>query len=259
MKDLFSIKDKVALITGGSRGLGYMMAKGYLENGARVYITSRKEDACHEAAAGLAKFGTCIAVPVDITNANGLSALAQTISQKEEGLHILINNAGAGWEAPMESFPEFGWDKVLDVNVKALFYTTREFLPLLEAAGTPLDPARVINIGSIAAFISNSMGLYSYGPSKAAVHHLTQSLARELAQQNITVNAIAPGRFPSRMTHTIIENKEVYEAELKQIPFHRYGKEEDIAGLAIFLASKASAYMTGSIISLDGGLAISGL
>jgi len=259
MKNLFSIEGKIALITGGSRGIGLMMARGFVENGAKVYISSRKAQVCHQVAEELSKLGTCIALPADISNEAGVLSLIEALKQKEQKLDILVNNAGIAWEEPFDSFPDSAWDRIFAVNVKSIFTITRGLVPLLEAAGNHEDPSRVINIGSIAALVSHSMNTYSYGPSKAAVHHLTQMLARELAEKHIAVNAIAPGRFPSRMTKLLIEDEEASKAELETIPFQRFGKPEDIAGLAIFLASRASAFITGSIIKLDGGQSIAGV
>ena len=256
MNDLFSIEGKSALITGGSRGIGLMMAKGYVHAGAKVYISSRKADICRKVAEELSKEGTCIALPADLTKDEDLKALGDQLKAKEEKLDVLINNAGKGWEASLETFPEIGWDSVFNINVKAIFKLTRELLPLLTAAGTHENPARIINIGSVAADISDSMETYSYGVSKAGVHWLTKSLAREFAERHITVNAIAPGRFPSQMTAEVMQNKEQYEAEVKVIPLHRWGKETDIAGLSIFLASPSASYITGTIIPIDGGFRI---
>jgi NAD(P)-dependent dehydrogenase (short-subunit alcohol dehydrogenase family) len=253
MKDLFSIKGKTALITGGSRGIGLMMAKGFVEAGAKVYVSSRKADVCQKTAEELSKTGTCIAIPSDLSKEEGVKNLVSELEKQESRLDVLINNAGAGWEAPLETFPEIGWDKVLSINLKAIFMVTRDLLPLLSAAGTAKDPARVINIGSIAAFTAKSLSVYSYGPSKAAVHHLTRVLAGELASQHITVNAIAPGRFPSDMTRNVMANKEQYSREVEEIPLKRWGEPDDIVGLSIFLASPASGYITGVVIPLDGG------
>ena len=253
MKALFSIEGKTALITGGSRGIGLMMARGYVRSGARVYISSRKADVCEAVAAELSKEGICIALPADITTDEGLKDLVTRYQEKETSLDVLINNAGKGWEAPLEDFPDKGWDTVMDINVKSIFNMTRALLPLLEAAGKAADPARVINIGSIAADFNNSMNLYSYGASKSAVHWLTKTLAWEFGTRHITVNAIAPGRFPSAMTAPVMADRERYDAEVAAIPLRRWGEENDIAGLSIFLASPASAFITGAIIPLDGG------
>lgn len=253
MNELFSIEGKSALITGGSRGIGLMMARGYVRSGARVYISSRKADVCEQVAAELSKEGTCIAIPADVTSDEGLKDLAERFQEKEKSLDILINNAGKGWEAPLESFPDHGWDSVMDINVKSIFKLTRTMLPHLEAAGSHENPARVINIGSIAAEATDAMNLYSYGASKSAIHWLTKALAREFGTRHVTVNAIAPGRFPSAMTAPVMADKEKYDAEVSAIPLRRWGEENDIAGLSIFLGSPAAAFITGVIIPLDGG------
>jgi len=253
MSDIFSIEGKTALITGGSRGLGLMMAKGFVRAGARVYISSRKADVCEQAAAELSKEGTCIALPADITTDEGLQELVDQLAQREKKLDVLINNAGKGWEAPLETFPDIGWDSVMNINVKSIFKLTRGLLPLLESAGSSENPARVINIGSIAADLNKGSTLISYGASKSAAHWLTKTLAHELGPRHITVNAIAPGRFPSAMTAPVMADKELYDAEVAAIPLGRWGQEADIAGLSIFLASPSAVFITGAIIPLDGG------
>ncbi len=258
MNDLFSLKGKTALVTGGSRGLGLMIARGYVMSGAKVYIASRKAQACERAASELSRQGTCIALPADLSTEEGVKALVSDFGSRESRLDILVNNAGKAWGAPLEEYPDHAWDTVMSVNVKAVFNLTRDLLPFLKKSGTAGVPARIINIGSIAAFVAESMSAYAYGASKAAIHQVTCMLAKELADDHITVNAIAPGRFPSQMTTYVIENREAYEAELKNIPLHRYGEPEDIAGLAICLASRAGAYMTGNIIPLDGGALLVG-
>ncbi len=253
MSDIFSIKGKTTLITGGSRGIGLMMAKGFVRQGAKVYISSRKADVCAQAAEELSKEGTCIALPADITTDEGLQQLIDQLAQREESLDVLINNAGKGWEAPFETFPDIGWDSVMNINVKSIFKLTRGLLPMLEAAGSSDNPARVINIGSIAADLNKGSTLMSYGASKSAAHWLTKTLAHELGPRHITVNAIAPGRFPSAMTAPVMADKERYDAEVAEIPLGRWGQEQDIAGLSIFLASPSAAFITGAIIPLDGG------
>ena len=251
---LFSMSGKVCLVTGGSRGLGYYMAQGFLEAGAaRVYITARKAQACLDAAEELAAFGECIAIPGDVSGLEGIQELAAKVAEKEDRLDVLVNNAGAGWGAPLESFPEMGWDKVMDLNVKSPFFLTQAFLDLLKKGKSPDDMANVINIGSVAGIVGESMSSFSYGPSKAAIHQLTRNLAKYLADDYIRVNAIAPGRFFSKMTEYVSTDKEKYEQECAEIPLHRWGKAEDIAGIAIMLASRAGAFMTGQIIPVDGG------
>ena len=251
---LFSMADKICVITGGSRGLGFYMARGFLEAGAaRVYITARKADACIKAAGELSQFGECIAIPGDISSMDGIKELAATLAEKEESIDVLVNNAGAGWGAPLEEFPEKGWDKVMDLNVKTPFFLTQALLSLLKQGKSPDRTASVINIGSIAGMVGNSISNYSYGPSKAAIHQVTRNLARDLADSHIRVNAIAPGRFFSKMTEYVSKNKTLFEEECAAIPLHRWGKAEDIAGVAIMLASRAGAFITGQIIPVDGG------
>src|SRR5688572_29391374 len=196
MTDLFSIKDKVALVTGGSRGIGLMIAQGFVRAGARVYISSRKKDVCDKVAAELSREGTCVSLPADVGTEAGAAELAKALGERESALHILVNNAGANWGAPLAEFPDSGWDKVLALNVKAIFHLTVKSLPLLQKGARPGDPARVINIGSIDGLRVPLLETYSYSASKAAVHHMTRVLARRLAP-DVTVNAVAPGPFES--------------------------------------------------------------
>jgi len=254
LKTLFSMDGKICVITGGSRGLGFYMAHGFLEAGAaRVYITARKAAACIEAAEELSQYGECIALPGDISSIDGIQELATTLGEREDSVDVLVNNAGAGWGAPLEEFPEKGWDKVMDLNVKAPFFLTQALLSLLKQGKSSDRTACVINIGSIAGIIGNSISNYSYGPSKAAIHQVTRNLAKDLSDSHIRVNAIAPGRFLTKMTEYVSNDKRLYEAECAAIPLHRWGKAEDIAGVAIMLASRAGAFITGQIIPVDGG------
>ena len=253
MKDLFSIEGKVALVTGGSRGIGLMIARGYVEAGARVYVSSRKASACEEVAAELSKVGTCIAVPADLSSEAEVVRLAGEIAEREPALHILVNNAGANWGAPLAEYPDAAWDKVLALNVKAVFHLTRALLPQLEAAARPGDPARVVNIGSIDGLHVPPLETYAYSTSKAAVHHLTRVLARQLAPRGITVNAVAPGPFESKMMAETLER--FRDAIIGSCPMGRIGEPEDMAGVAIYLASRAGAYVTGAVIPVDGGIA----
>ena len=251
MKDLFNIEGKVALVTGGSRGIGAMIAEGFVKNGVKTYITSRKSEQCNLKATELSKFGECISIPVDLTNMNELDKLVNQISEKEKQLNILINNAGAAWGAPFDEFPENGWDKVMDTNVKSVFFLIQKLAPLLEQSGSNSDPSRVINVGSIDGIGIPRAETYSYPASKAAVHQLTRVLANRLAHRNININAIAPGPFQSNMmAHTLEEYGEQIKAS---VPRGRIGVPEDMAGTAIFLCSKASSYITGSVIPVDGG------
>ena len=257
MKDLFKLEGKTAVVTGGSRGIGYMIATGFVEAGVRVYISSRKVDACNAAAAELSKIGECISVPADLSSEEGAKILGDAVKKREDKLDILVNNAGATWGAPFEEFPNAGWDKILGINVKGPFFVTREMMPLLKNAATPEDPARIINIGSVAGFDTGGVA-FSYGPSKAAVHQMTKNWAFQFAKDHITVNAIAPGPFPSKMMAFLTENEETRKLVEAGVPLGRIGTPEDAAGLSIFLSSRAGAYVTGVIIPLDGGLLVQG-
>jgi len=251
MKDLFNVEGKVALITGGSRGIGAMIAEGFVKNGVKTYITSRKFEQCNLKADELSKFGECISMPADLTDMKEMDKLVKHIEESEKKLNILINNAGAAWGASFDDFPENGWDKVMDTNVKSVFFLIQKLAPLLEKSGNNSDPSRVINIGSIDGIGIPRAETYSYPASKAAVHQLTRVLANRLAHRNINVNAIAPGPFQSNMmAHTLEE----YGEQIKSsVPRGRIGIPEDMAGTSIFLCSKASSYITGSIIPVDGG------
>ena len=254
VQELFSIKGKVALVTGGSRGIGLMIARGFVGAGAKVYISSRKKEVCDRVAEELSAIGSCYSIPGDVSTSEGIAHLTAELSAKEERLHILVNNAGAAWGAVYAEYPEAGFDKVMDTNVKALFFLTRDLTPMLEKAVRPGDPARVINIGSIDGIKVPSVENYAYAPSKAAVHHLTRVLAVKLGPQGITVNAIAPGPFESQMTKWLLENfQKKIEADC---PLGRIGSPEDMAGVAIYLASRAGAYVNGVTIPVDGGLCI---
>lgn len=254
VRDLFSIDGKVALVTGGARGIGLMIARGYLEAGAKVYISSRKKEACDETARGLSEIGECISIPADVSTAAGCKQLADEIFLREQALHILVNNAGAAWGAPLEEYPESGFDKVMATNVKSVFFLTQALLPLLERGARADDPARVINIGSIDGIKVPRVENFAYGPSKAAVHHLTRVLAAKLGQRNITVNAVAPGPFESQMTKWMLAN---FQKEIEaDCPLGRIGSPPDMAGVAIYLASRAGAYVNGAVIPVDGGICI---
>jgi len=252
---LFSIQGKTALVTGGSRGIGLMIARGFVEAGAVVYISSRKADVCDAVAAELSQIGTCISMPADLATSKGVASLCQALGEKEEKLDILVNNAGAAWGAPISEFPEAGFDKVFDINVKSVFFLTQTLLPMLDKAGSPEDPARVINIGSIDGLQVPDVETYSYSASKAAVHHMTRVLAVRLGGRSITVNAIAPGPFESKMTEWLLDT---YRTKIeKQCPMRRIGQPGDMAGIAIFLASRAGCYLNGTVTAVDGGLHIS--
>lgn len=251
INDLFSVAGKVAIVTGGSRGIGRMIAEGFVENGVRTYITARKADACAETAAELSKKGECIALPVDLSTKEGREAFVAEITAREAKIDVLVNNAGAAWGAPFEEYPDEGYDKVMDINVKAIFTLTRDLMPLLKQGASQQNPSRVINIGSIDGLRVSTMDNFAYGASKAAVHFLTKNLALRLGPKGVTVNAIAPGAFQSNMMNATLEKfQDKIESEN---PLGRIGSPEDMAGLALYLASNASKYMTGQVIALDGG------
>jgi 2-deoxy-D-gluconate 3-dehydrogenase len=257
---LFSVRGKVALVTGGSRGIGEMIAAGYAANGAKVYVSSRKAQACDETARRLSDtYGAeCISLPANLAEMSGVDHLVNALRERETHLDYLVNNAGVSWGAPLDDFPEAGWDKVMDTNVKGPFFLTQKLLPLLEAGATHDDPSRVINVGSIDGIRNSVFNAFSYGPSKAALHSLTKMLAVHLAKRNIIVNAIAPGPFPTWMLSTgvggggDVENTD-WDAVARTTPRKRVGTAEDIAGLALFLSSRAGAFTVGEVISCDGG------
>jgi NAD(P)-dependent dehydrogenase (short-subunit alcohol dehydrogenase family) len=255
MTDLFSIAGKTTLVTGGSRGIGRMIAGGFVEAGAKVYVSSRNAEACQAVAAELSEVGTCIAVPADLSTEAGCRGLGAEMSRHEDRLDVLVNNAGNTWGAPLEEFGDAAWDRVLSLNVKGVFHTTKFLLPLLDAAATEDDPARVVNIGSIDGIHVPVLETYSYSASKAAVHQLTRHLAKKLAPL-ITVNAIAPGPFPSKMMAATLDA--FGEQIAAAAPMKRIGRPDDMAGAAIYLASRAGAYLTGVILPVDGGIATVG-
>jgi NAD(P)-dependent dehydrogenase (short-subunit alcohol dehydrogenase family) len=250
--DLFSIAGKTALVTGGSRGIGLMIARGYVEAGARVYISSRKADVLDEVAAELSKAGECHAIAADLSTEAECRRLAEAIAARESSLDILVNNAGATWGAPLEQFDEAAWERALALNVKGVFHLTKFLVPLLEEAGSADEPARVINIGSIDGFKVPLLDNYSYSASKAAVHMLTRHLAKRLAPR-ITVNASAPGPFESKMMAAVLDA--FGEQIAANAPLKRIGRPDDMAGAAIYLASRAGAYLSGAVIPVDGGIA----
>jgi NAD(P)-dependent dehydrogenase (short-subunit alcohol dehydrogenase family) len=251
---LFDVSGKTALVTGGSRGIGKMVARGLLESGARVVISSRKVDDLSATEAELSTIGDCRAIPADLSIPGGARALGAWVRDHFESLDILVNNAGATWGAPLEEFPDSGWDRVIHTNVEGIFHLTVALLPALRASAEESDPARVINIGSVDGLRAPVMDNFSYSASKAAVHMLTRHLAKRLAGEHITVNAIAPGPFESKMTAFMLENDSAREAVEQMVPLGRIGRQDDAAGLVIFLASRAGSYLTGSVIALDGGI-----
>jgi NAD(P)-dependent dehydrogenase (short-subunit alcohol dehydrogenase family) len=253
MSDLFDVSGKTALVTGGSRGIGLMIARALVQAGARVLVSSRKTQDVEASATELAKIGDCEAIPGDVSAPEGAAALAAATQERFPSLDILVNNAGAVWGAPLEEFPPGGWDKVLHTNVEGVFHLTVALLGALRAAASEEDPARVINIGSIDGLRTPVVENYSYSASKAAVHMLTRHLAKRLAPEHITVNAIAPGPFPSKMM-AVLDDPE-WRARIEgEVPLRRVGRPDDIAGLTLLLASRAGSFLTGTVIPLDGGI-----
>jgi NAD(P)-dependent dehydrogenase (short-subunit alcohol dehydrogenase family) len=244
------------LVTGGSRGIGLMIARGFVAAGARVIISSRKADVCHAVAAELGE--ACVAMPADLSTGDGVDGLVASVSEAVPALHVLVNNAGATWGEPLKSYPDSAFDKLWAVNVKGIFRLTVGLLPALRAAASPDDPARVIMIGSIDGIRVPTMENYAYSASKAAVHMLTRHLAHTLAEQHVTVNAIAPGPFESKMMAFALDDPEIRAGIERAVPLHRVGRPDDMAGAAIYLASRAGSYLTGAVIPVDGGLSTHG-
>ncbi len=250
MKNLFTLEGRSALITGGSRGIGRMIAEGFLAHGARVYISARKADACDQAAAELSKLGPCISLPADVSTKEGIESLVKAYSAYESSLDILVNNAGAAWAEPFDDFSEKGWDKVVDLNMKTPFFLTQALIKHLRSAGQK-HVAKVINIASIDGVAVNPMETYSYAASKSGLIHLTRRMALSLVKDNIVVTAIAPGAFASEMNRDARDHAEDVG---RRIPAGRIGTDEDMAGAAIFLASRAGDYVVGSTLTVDGGV-----
>ena len=256
MKNLFSLEGRTALVTGGSRGIGKMIARGFVEYGAKVYISSRKAEPCLETAAELSAIGDCIALPRDVSTVEGCRELAADFLGREQQLDILVNNAGAAWGAPFDEFPENGWDKVMDLNVKSPFFLTQALHGPLKAAASADRPAKVIMVASIDGLRINPWETYPYQASKAGLIHLTRRMAARLIEDNICVSGIAPGAFPSEMNRAARDHA---DAMAKLIPAKRIGRDEDMAGVALFLASRAGDYVVGDTVAVDGGVAFSSI
>ena len=250
MNQLFSLKGRTALITGGSRGIGRMIAEGYLAAGARVYISARKAAACDQTAKDLSALGHCVSLPADVSTMEGIRGLVDAYAKHEGSLDILVNNAGAAWGAPYDAFPESGWDKVVDLNMKTPFFLTQALTPMLKKAATD-HLAKVIHIASIDGITVNMWDTYSYAASKAGVIHLTKRMAMHLIKERIVVNAIAPGPFASDMNKTARDHA---DEVAQRTPAGRIGKPEDMAGAAIYLASNAGDFVVGSTVIVDGGV-----
>ena len=250
---LFSVRGKVALVTGGTRGIGLMIAEGLLRCGARVYIASRKQDACEAAESQLSEHGECIAFPADLSTLEGCEKLAGEVAAREPRLDILVNNAGLTWNENIDSFPEKGWDRVVDLDMKGPFFLTQKLLPQLRAAASPKQRASVINVTSVNGLRTGTLQNYSYAAAKAGLGQLSAQLARDLTDDHINVNAIAPGAFKSKMTGPLYASEEVERETLKELPMGRWGSMENAAGLVIFLSSEAGSFITGHHIPFDGG------
>ncbi|KAG0001076.1 hypothetical protein BGZ65_003823 [Modicella reniformis] len=253
---LFDVKDKVVLVTGGSRGIGLMIAHGFIVNGAKVYISSRSAKVCDKVAEDLTKLGPgqCISIPADLQSLDEVKRLVAEISKREKQVHVLINNAGATWGESIETYPDQAFEKVMNLNLKRVFSLTQAILPLLEAAATEKQPASIINIGSVDGIQTPTQETYAYSASKAALHQMTRVMAGHLGQKFITCNAIAPGPFESKMMAQTL--KDFGDIIVGNIPLGRIGQPEDLAATAIYLASRAGAYTTGAIIPVDGGLLV---
>jgi NAD(P)-dependent dehydrogenase (short-subunit alcohol dehydrogenase family) len=258
IEELFGIAGKVAVVTGGSRGIGSMIAEGLVANGVRTYITSRKAAECDATAERLSELGECISIPQDLSTEEGMAAFVAAVGEREPALHVLVNNAGAAWGAPLGEFPAAGFDKVLNINVRAPFLLTQAFLPQLRAAATEDDPARVIMIGSIDGIVVPFGDNFSYSASKAALHMAARHLAHSVVKDHITVNTVAPGPFRSKMMGYLLDDPASRERVAKFVPRGRIGTPEDVAGAVIYLSSRAGAYLTGAVVPVDGGLSTHG-
>ena len=255
---LFGVEGKHVVVTGGSRGIGRMIAGGFVEAGATVYISARKAEACDAAAEemnGMDAAGSCVSIPADLSTREGVDALAAAVTERTDALHVLVNNAGATWGAPLDEYPEDAFDKLFNINVKGAFMLTQALLPALRAAANEDDPARVINIGSIDGIRTPAMETYAYSSTKAGILALTRHLAKNLVREHVLVNAIAPGPFESKMMAFALGSEEGRDAVSKGVPARRIGRPDDMAGAALFLAGRASTYLVGETIIVDGGIA----
>ena len=255
ISSLFGLEGRRAVVTGGSRGIGRMITEGLLDAGCEVIISARKADQVRAAAEEMTAKGTCIAVSADLSQDDGIAHLAATVEQRWDALDILVNNAGASWGEPLDEFSTKGWEKVMNVNVRGVFFLTQRLLPLLRRAAAPAHPARVINIGSVNGLTPPDMSTFSYSASKAAVHMLTRHLAKELVGEHITVNAVAPGPFDSQMMAFVLNDPTSRAQIADSIPLGRIGRPDDMAGVAIYLASAAGSFVTGAVVPVGGGLA----
>jgi len=255
VQDLFGLEGKTAVVTGGSRGIGEMIAEGLVDAGASVIMTARKAEALNETARRLGEKGDVTAIPGDLSDPGGIRAFADAVLERTPTLDILVNNAGASWGAPLGAYPVEGWDKVMNVNVRGVYYITEALIDALRAAATPDDPSRIINIGSVDGLRVPAMETFAYSASKAAVHQLTRHLAGRLASEHIRVNAIAPGPFESQMMAFALQDADMRAAVAADVPVGRIGVPDDMAGAAIYLASRAGAYLTGAVIPVGGGIA----
>ena len=251
MKDLFDLSGKIAVVTGGSRGIGKMIAEEFVRRGVRTYITARKAKPCSETAEELSQHGECIALPHDLSTLEGIGAFVDQLKQRESQINILVNNAGAAWAAPFDEFPENGWDKVMDLNLKSVFFVTQKMAPLLRVGASAERPAKVINIASVDGLRNPEIETYPYVASKAGLIHLTRRLAKRLAGEHIHVNAIAPGAFASDMNVWARDQPDVVSA---RIPAMRIGDAADIAGTAVYMSSRAGDYLVGITLAVDGGV-----
>ena len=256
LESLFSLKGKRALVTGGAKGIGLMISEALAKAGAEVIIASRSQEDCEKVAAELSQYSPCKGYGADLGSVEGIEGLAEKIAADSGKLDILFNNSGTTWGAPIDSYPGDKWDRVMNLNVKSPFYLIQKLLPLLRNAADKEDPARIINISSTAGLTSETLAAYAYQASKAAVIHMTRGIARDLAKENITVNSIAPGYFPSKMTKHIHSDEKILEQVLEKIPLRRMGTARDMGALAVFLSSGSSSFITGETIVIDGGVVV---